>query len=108
MKTLVVPPEDVELMDTSNYKEELTQYFGQVPEVAKPLLQKAKSSLARIEEALYTAPAFINAVKSVIPDVVLQAADCKRCLEIDDQKRRDPLGNSYQPKNWENCCENSS
>lgn len=46
MKTLVVPPEDVELMDTSSYKEELTQYFGQVPEVAEPLLKKAKSGLA--------------------------------------------------------------
>ena len=82
MKTLVVPPEDVELMDTSSYKEELTQYFGQVPEVAKPLLKKAKYGLARIEEALYTAPAFINAVKSAIPDVALQA------VLTDEQKQQ--------------------
>lgn len=78
----VVPPEDVEVIDASEYKEELAEHFDQVPEVAKPLLKEAKSAFTKIEKALYTAPAFINAVKVAIPDVTLQA------VLTDEQKKQ--------------------
>ena len=80
--TIVIPPEDVEIIDESEYKEELTEHFDHVPEVAKPLLKEAKIAFSKIEKALYTAPAFINAVKAAIPDVTLQA------VLTDDQKRK--------------------
>ena len=80
--TIVIPPEDVETIDESEYKEELTEHFDHVPEVAKPLLKEAKIAFSKIEKALYTAPAFINAVKAAIPDVTLQA------VLTDDQKRK--------------------
>lgn len=71
--TIVVPPEDVEIIDATEYKEELSQHFEQIPEMAKPLLKEAKSVFSKIEKALYTASAFINAVRSAIPDMTLQA-----------------------------------
>lgn len=71
-ETIIIPPEDVEIIDASEYREELTEHFGQVPEVAKPLLKGAKTAFSKIEKALYTAPAFINAVKAAVPDVTLQ------------------------------------
>lgn len=70
---IVVTEEDAKIIDATEYKEELAQHFSQVPEVARPLLQEAKIVFSKIEKALYTAPAFINAVKSAVPDVALQA-----------------------------------
>ena len=42
--TIVIPPEYVEVIDASEYKEELSEHFEQVPEVAKPLLKEAKTA----------------------------------------------------------------
>ena len=66
----------------SEYKEELSEHFGRVPEVAKPLLKGAKTVFSQIEKSLYTAPAFINAVKAAVPDVTLQA------MLTDEQKQQ--------------------
>lgn len=73
---------NVKINVNSEYKEELAQHFDQVPEVARPLLKEAKSVFSKIEKALYTAPAFINAVKAAIPDVTLQA------VLTDEQKQQ--------------------
>lgn len=80
--TIVISGENVEIIDTSEYKEELSQHFNQIPEVAKPLLNGAKQTFSKIEKALYIAPAFINAVKAAIPDVTLQA------VLTDEQKQQ--------------------
>lgn len=81
-ETIIITPEDVEIADASEYREELTEHFGQVPEVAKPLLKKARSAFSKIEKALYTAPAFINAVKAAVPEMTLQA------VLTDEQKQQ--------------------
>lgn len=80
--TIVIPFEDVEVTDAFEYKEELSEHFEQVPEVAKQLLKEAKTAFSKIEDALYTAPAFVNAVKAAIPDVTLQA------VLTDEQKQQ--------------------
>ena len=41
-ETIIITPKDVEIIDASEYKEELSQHFEKVPEVAKPLLKEAK------------------------------------------------------------------
>lgn len=46
-KTIIIPPEDVEIIDASEYKEDLAEHFGQVPEVAKPLLKGAKTAFLK-------------------------------------------------------------
>lgn len=81
-KAIVIPPENMEIVDASEYKGELSQHFKQVPEVAKPLLDEAKTNFSKIEKVLYTAPAFINAVKAAISDVSLQA------ILTDEQKHQ--------------------
>lgn len=81
-ETIPVPQKNAEIIDISEYKEELSQHFKQVPEVAKPLLDKAKAIFSKIEKALYISPTFINAVKAAIPDTALQA------VLTDEQKRQ--------------------
>lgn len=81
-ETIIIPPEDYEIIEESDYKEEVFQHFDHIPEVAQPLLKEAKTIFSKIESALYTAPAFINAVKSAVPDVTLQA------VLTDEQKKQ--------------------
>ena len=80
--TIVILPEGAEVIDVSKYKEKLSEHFKQIPEVAKPLLEEARSAFSQIEKALYTTPAFINVVKAAIPDITLQA------VLTDDQKQQ--------------------
>lgn len=81
-EVIVIPPEDIEVIDASEYSANLTEHFDELPEVAKPLLKEAKSTFNKIEKALYSAPAFINAVKAAVPDITLQA------VLTDEQKKQ--------------------
>ena len=71
--TIYISPDDIEMVDASDYCADVEGYFSSVPEVAKPLLKNAKIALRKIEKMLYSAPAFINAVKASIPDETFQA-----------------------------------
>lgn len=53
-----------------------------MPEVARPLLKGAKEAFSKIEQMLYSAPAFINLVKASIPEQAFQA------ILTDDQKQK--------------------
>lgn len=81
-ETIIIPSEDMEIIDASEYKEELTQHFDEIPEVANLLLKRAKTAFSKIEKALYTVPAFINSVKAAVPDEILQA------VLTDEQKQQ--------------------
>lgn len=105
-ETIVNPPENTEIIDTSEFNEELSAVFGQLPEVAKPLFIGAKTAFYKIEKALYTAPAFINAVKAAIPDVTLQAVltdkqklqIAKGALKLMTKKDGSLMANLINPK----------
>ncbi len=71
--TIVISPEDVEIIDSSEYSTDLTEHFSSVPKVAAPLLRGAKSAFNKIEQMLYFAPTFINAVKALVPEETFQA-----------------------------------
>lgn len=75
-------PEDIEIVDTSEYSAEILEQFSEVPEVAKPLLKGAVALFKKIEKMLYSAPAIVNLVKANIPDVTLQA------ILTDEQKQK--------------------
>lgn len=77
-----IPPEDIEIIDASEYSEDLTEYFNDMPEVARPLVKGAKEAFSKIEQMLYSAPAFINLVKASVPEQAFQA------ILIDDQKAK--------------------
>lgn len=77
-----ISPEDIEVVDASEYCEDLTEYFGDMPEVARPLMKGAKEAFSKIERMLYSAPAFINLVKASVPEQTFQA------VLTDDQKAK--------------------
>lgn len=77
-----IPPEDIEIIDASEYSEDLTEYFNDMPEVARPLVKGAIEAFSKIEQMLYSAPAFINLVKASVPEQAFQA------ILTDDQKAK--------------------
>ena len=77
-----IPQEDIEIIDASEYSEDLTEYFNDMPEVARPLVKGAKEAFSKIEQMLYSAPAFINLVKASVPEQAFQA------ILTDDQKAK--------------------
>ena len=72
-ETIYISPDDIEVIDAEDYSYEVVEHFSDMPEVAKPLLKGAKKAFKKIEEMLYTAPAFINMVKASIPEQAFQA-----------------------------------
>lgn len=77
-----ISPEDIEIIDASEYREDLTEYFNDVPDVARSLVKRAKEAFSKIEHMLYSAPAFINLVKASVPEQSFQA------ILTDDQKAK--------------------
>lgn len=77
-----ISPDDIEIVNASEYSEDLTEYFNEMPEVARPLLKGAKEVFSKIEQMLYSAPAFINLVKASVPEQTFQA------ILTDDQKAK--------------------
>lgn len=77
-----ISPDDIEIVNASEYSEDLTEYFNDMPEVARPLLKGAKEVFSKIEQMLYSAPSFINLVKASIPEQTFQA------ILTDDQKAK--------------------
>ncbi len=70
---IIYLPDTVENNEPCEYKEELTEHFNQIPDIARPLLKEAKTLYSKIEKWLYTAPAFLSAVKAAVPEYVLEA-----------------------------------
>ena len=70
------------LVSQSEYSFSPVEFFRKLPEVARPLIAEAEMALSKIEESLYSAPAFINIIKSSLPEVSLQA------VLSEDQKQK--------------------
>ncbi len=66
-------PDDYEILDFEEFEAKPTSVFDNLPEIARPLLRKANTIFSRIEKLLYTAPSFIYALKSTLPEETLQA-----------------------------------
>lgn len=58
---------------STEFSSEIMDHFSTVPDIAKPLLNGAKEAFSRLEQMMYTAPAFVNLVKANIPAQALQA-----------------------------------
>ncbi|MDD3141392.1 MAG: hypothetical protein PHX08_20825, partial [Lachnospiraceae bacterium] len=63
-ETINVKLDDIEVVDTEEYYIDAEKSFKNVPTMARPLLENAKRTFSKIEEMLYSAPAFINAIRS--------------------------------------------
>lgn len=66
-------PDDYEIIDVDGYKNKPSGIFNKLPEIAKPLLKNVNVIFSKVEQMLYTAPSFINAVRSAIPEETFQA-----------------------------------
>lgn len=76
----------IEIMDGSEYSEDLTNYFSAMPDVAQSFVKGAKETFSKIGQMLYSAPAFINLVKASVPKQDLRA------ILTDDQKEKLAIG----------------
>lgn len=72
-ETISVKSNDVEVVDTKEYYIDAEESFINVPTMARPLLENAKRTFSKIEEMLYSAPAFINAIRASLPEETFQA-----------------------------------
>lgn len=68
-----INPEDIEIVDASDYCNDVFECYDIVPEVASPLLKKAKTGMKKIEKALYSTPALIMAIRAAVPEDTFQA-----------------------------------
>ena len=68
-----ISPENIEIIDNKDYKSNINDCFTNVPKIAQSLINNAKNSFLKIEQLLYTTPAFINMIKSAVPEVSYQA-----------------------------------
>ena len=66
-------PDDYKILDIEGYETKPTSGFNKLPDIARPLLSNANRIFSQIEKLLYTAPSFINAVRSTVPEETLQA-----------------------------------
>lgn len=74
--------DDTEIVDAEEYSAEVSKYYDNVPDIAKPLVDGAKKTFRMIEKMLYSAPTLVNAVKAALPQETYQA------ILTDDQKQK--------------------
>lgn len=55
------------------YNDDISCFFTEIPEVAKPLIVGAKKAFNKIEQMLYETPAFVNMIKAALPEEAFQA-----------------------------------
>ena len=72
-ESVVLSNEDREVMDMSVYADDITPFFRNVSNLARPLYQGAKAAFDNIEQMLRSAPALIQTAKAMIPEETLQA-----------------------------------
>ena len=81
-----VSSESNQTSSLTDYTESVVKCFDSVPEVAKPLIGSAGRLFNRIEKTLYSAPAFVSAVKAAIPEEAYQV------ILTDEQKTKTASG----------------
>ncbi|MFV0503780.1 MAG: hypothetical protein ACK5LT_07415 [Lachnospirales bacterium] len=72
-ESIYILPDDVEIIDATEYSDNILECFLDVPTIARPLVKCAKEAFVKIEQMLYTTPSFINLVKASVPEQTLQA-----------------------------------
>ena len=61
--------DDLEMVTKDDdYYTDVVELFSSVPEIARPLIRNAKVALSKIKDMLCSTPAFINLLKTSIPE----------------------------------------
>lgn len=77
---IFISPDDIEIIESTDFYDEVPVHISNLPEVARPLIKNAKETFSKIKDILYSTPAFINVVKASFPEETIQA------ILTDDQK----------------------
>ena len=72
-ESIFVSADDIEIIDSTDFYDEVPVNFSVLPEVARPLIKNAQVTFSKIREMLYSAPAVINAIKANFPEETFQA-----------------------------------
>ncbi len=104
---IYVTPGGVATTDPSECLYDVTEFLERVPDIAKPLAECARISIKKIKKMLCTAPAFINLVKSAIPENMLvavftdeqKAAVASGALKLMTKKDGSLMANLVDPAN---------
>lgn len=63
----------LEVINLNDYKYNVHDLFKDIPDAAVAIINKANELLKKIENLLYTAPSFLEAVRATIPKITYQA-----------------------------------
>lgn len=85
-ESIYISLDDIEIIDSTDFYDEVSVHFSDLPEVARPLIKNEKQTFSRIKKMLYSTPAFINAIKASIPKETFQA------ILSDEQKSQISIG----------------
>ncbi len=66
-------PDDIDIYKSCGLSDDIERHFSNVPKIAMPLKKKAEETFNKIEQLLYTLPAFISTIKACIPEHSFQA-----------------------------------
>lgn len=81
-RIIYVGQENVRTINNEEFSSDISEYFSNIPDLGQPLIKSAKATLSSIEKMLYSAPAFINLIKSSVPKETFQA------VLTDEQNRK--------------------
>ena len=81
-RIIYVGQENVRTINNEEFSSDISEYFSNISDLGYPLIKSAKATLSSIEKMLYSAPAFINLIKSSVPKETFQA------VLTDEQNRK--------------------
>lgn len=99
-------PEDFDILNADEYKENISQHFMELPNVTNFLIEDAQTNFNKIEEMLYSTPTIVEVIKSFIPNeaykVLLTAEQkdklAKGTLKLMSRKDGTLMANLINPK----------
>lgn len=81
-EVIFISPGDIEIVDAENYCIDVAEHFADVLAIARPLVDGAKKTFKKIEQLLYSAPAFANAIIAALLEETFKA------ILTDNQKQK--------------------
>ena len=81
-RIIYVGQENVKTINNEEFSSDISEYFSNIPDLGYPLIKSAKATLSSIEKMLYSAPNFVNLIKSSVPKETFQA------VLTDEQNRK--------------------
>lgn len=72
-RIIYIGQENVKTINNEEFSSDISEYFSNIPDLGYPLIKSAKATLSSIEKMLYSAPNFVNLIKSSVPKETFQA-----------------------------------